>query len=116
MVDVETAAPTPKKKKLSRLKERRAARVKAAAGGGGGSDGAECQAPVKGRHVLIGRNLLVYLAEEEQADVNVSNLLGFWNRRGINSFCPTTRKVTSPADKLFLVFIARLYPSRSTGT
>ena len=37
------------------------------------------------------------------------NLLGFWNRRGTDSVCPTTSTVTSPAEMPFLAFIARLY-------
>ena len=77
VVDAETAEPAPKKKKFSTLEERRAARVKAAAGGGGGSGGAERQAPVTGRRVLILRVVLVYLAEEDQVDVDDFNLLGF---------------------------------------
>ena len=49
----------------------------------------------------------MYLAEEDQVDVDDSNLLGFG--KGTNSLCPTTGKVTSPAEKPFLAFIARLY-------
>ena len=109
VVDVETAEPAPKKKKLSRIEERRAARVRAVAGDGGGSGGAERQAPVTGRRVLIGREVLVYLAEEDQVDVDDFNLLGFWNRRGTDSLCPTTAKVTFPAEIPHLAFIARLY-------
>ena len=75
-MDVDSAKPAPKKK-LSRLEERLAARVKTAAGGGGGSGGVERQAPVTGRCVLIGREVLVYLAEEDQVDVDDFNLLGF---------------------------------------
>ena len=108
VVDVETAKSAPKKK-LSRLEERRAARVKAAAGGGGGSGGAERHAPVTGRRVLVGREVLVYLAEVDHVDVDDFDLLGFWNRRGTESLCPTTGKVTSPAEIPYLAFIARLY-------
>ena len=85
VVDVEIAKPAPKKKKLSRLEERRATCVKAAAGGGGRSGGAERQVPVTGRRVLIGREVLVYLAEKDQVDVDDLSLLGFWNRRGTDS-------------------------------
>ena len=58
--DVESAEPAPKKKSLSRLEERRKARVRAAAGGGGDSGSAEPQTAVRGRRVLIGREVLVY--------------------------------------------------------
>ena len=51
----------------------------------------------------------VYLAEQGQLDVNAFNLLGFWNRRGTDSVCPTTSTVTSPAEMPYLAFIARLY-------
>ena len=105
VVGMETVEPAPKKK-LSRLEERRAARVKAVAGGGGG---AERQAAVTGRRVLIGREVLVYLPEEDHVDVDDFNLLGFWNQRGTDSLCPTTGKVTSPAEMPYLAFIARLY-------
>ena len=37
------------------------------------------------------------------------NLLGFWNRRGTDSVYPTASTVTSPAEMLYLAFIARLY-------
>ena len=37
------------------------------------------------------------------------NLLGFWNRRGTDSVCPTTSTATSPAEMPYLAFIARLY-------
>ena len=81
MLDVKPAEPAPKTR-LSRLEER--ARVRAAAGGGD-SGSAESQAADTGRRVLIGRELLVYLAEHGQLDVDAFNLLGFWNRRGIDS-------------------------------
>ena len=41
-------------------------------------------------------------------DVDDFNLLGFWNRRDTDSLCPTTGKVTSPAEMPYLAFIARL--------
>ncbi|CAN0245727.1 unnamed protein product [Ascophyllum nodosum] len=109
VLDVEPAKPPPKKKRLSRLEGRREARVRAAAGGGGDSGSAEPQAAVTGRRVLIGREVLVYLAEQGQLDVDAFNLLGFWNRRSTDSVCPTTSTVTSPAEMPFLAFIARLY-------
>ena len=68
VLDVEPAEPAPKKKRFSTLEERREARVRAAAGGGGDSDSAEPQAAVTGRRVLIGREALVYLAEQGQLD------------------------------------------------
>ena len=103
------AAPAPKKKKLSRLEARREERNKSAAGGGGGSSGVGSQVPGTPRHVLIGREVLVYLAEQEQMDVDDFDLFGFWNRRGSDSVCPTTGKVTSPAEMPYLSFIARLF-------
>ena len=109
VLDVEPAEPALKKKRLSRLEERRDARVRAAASGGGNSDGAEPEAPVTGWTVLIGREVLVYLAGQGQFDVDAFNLLGFWNRRGTDSVCPTTRTVTSPAEMPYLASIARLY-------
>ena len=80
VLDVESAETAPKKKKLSRLEERREACVRAAAGGGGDSGSAEPQAAVTRRRVLIGREVLMYLAEQGQLGVNAFNLLGFWNR------------------------------------
>ncbi|CAM9486942.1 unnamed protein product [Ascophyllum nodosum] len=62
-MDVDLAEPAPKKKRLSILEERREAHARAAAGGGGDSGSAEPQAAVTGRRVLIGREVLVYLAE-----------------------------------------------------
>ena len=50
----------------------------------------------------------MYLAEQDQLDVDIFNHLGFWNRRG-TSVCPTTSMVMSPPEMLFLAFIARLY-------
>ena len=108
--DVEPAELAPKKNRLSRLEERREARVRATAGGGGGeSNSAEPQAAVTGRRVLIGREVLVYLAKQGQLDVDAFNLLGVWNRWGTDSVCPTTSTVTSPAEMPYLAFIARLY-------
>ena len=77
--------------------------------GGGDSGSAEPQAAVTGRRVLIGREVLVYLAEQGQLDMDAFNLLGFWNRRGTDSVCPTTSTVTSPAEMPYLAFIAQLY-------
>jgi len=59
--------------------------------------------------VLLARELLVYFAEADQIDVDDFNLLGFWNRRGTDSACPNTGKVTSPAEMPYLAFLARLY-------
>ena len=108
-LDVEPAEPAPKKKRSSRLEERREAHVRAAAGGGDDSDSAEPQAAVTGRRVLIGRDLLVYLAEQGQLNMDAFNLLGFWNRRGTDSIWPTTSTITSPAEIPYLTLIARLY-------
>ena len=63
VMDVDLAEPAPKKKRLSILEERREAHARAAAGGGGDNGSAEPQAAVTGRRVLIGREVLVYLAE-----------------------------------------------------
>ena len=41
--------------------------------------------------------------------MDASNLLGLWNRRGTESVCPTTSKVTSPVELPYVAFIARLY-------
>ena len=73
------------------------------------SGSAELQAPITRRRVLIGREVLVYLAEQGQLDVDAFNFLGFWNRRGTDSVCPTTSTVTSPAEMPYSTFIARLY-------
>ena len=108
VLDVEPAGPAPKKKRISRLEGRRD-RVRAAAGGGGDGGSAEPQAAVTGRRVLIAREVLGYLAEQGQLDVDAFNLLGFWNRRGTDSVYPTTSTVTSPAEMPYLVFIVRLY-------
>ena len=109
VLDVKPAEPAPNEKKFSRLEERREARVRAAAGGGGDSCSAEPQAVVTGRRMLIGREMLVYLVEQGQIDVDASNLLGFWNRRGTDSVCPTTSTATSLPEIPYLAFIARLY-------
>ena len=109
VLDVEPAEPAPKKKRPSTLEERREVRVRAAAGGGGDSGSAEPQAAVTGRLVLIGREVLVYLTEQGQIDVDVFNLRGFRNRQGIDSVCPTTSTVTSPVEMPYMAFIARLY-------
>ena len=37
------------------------------------------------------------------------NLVGFWSRRGTDSVCPTTGKVTSSAEMQYLAFLARLH-------
>lgn len=107
VVNVQPAEPAHKKKKLSRLEARRAARVAGSSGGGSGT--VQPQAAVTGRHVLIEREVLVYLNEPAQLDVDDFNLAGFWNRRGTDSVCPTTGKVTSPAEMPYLAFIARLH-------
>ena len=97
MLDVKPVEPAPKKR-LSTLEERREARVRAATGGGGDSGNSEPQAAVTGRRVLIGREMLVYLAEQGQLDVDAFNLIWFWNRRGTHRVCPTTSMVASPAE------------------
>ena len=100
--------PASKNKRLSRLEERREARVRAAAGGGGERGSAEPQGTITGRRVLIGREMLVHMTEEGQLDVDAFNLLGFGNRRGTDSVCPTTSTVTSQAGMSYLAFIAGL--------
>ena len=77
VLGVEPAEPAPKRKRLSRPKERREARVRAAAGGGGDSGSAEPQAAVTGRRVLIGREVLMYLVEQGQLDAVPSTFWGF---------------------------------------
>ena len=62
-----------------------------------------------GRRVLIGREALVYLAEPDQIDVDDFNLLEFSSRRGTDSVCPTTGKLTSPAEMPYLAFLAQPY-------
>ncbi|CAM9361254.1 unnamed protein product, partial [Hapterophycus canaliculatus] len=57
----------------------------------------------------MARELLVYMAEPEQIDVDNFNLLGFWSRRGTDSACTTTGKVTSPAEMPILALLGRLY-------
>ena len=51
----------------------------------------------------------MYSAEQGQLDVDASNLLGLWNRRGTDSVCLTTSTVTSPAEMPYLALFARLY-------
>ena len=109
VLGVEPAEPAPKMKRLSRLEERRELRVRASAGGGGDSGSAEPQAAVTGWRVLIGREVLVYLVEQGQLDVDAFNLLGLWNRRGTDNVCPTASTVTSPAEMPYLAFITRMY-------
>ena len=72
----------PKRKKPSRMEERHAARVAAAVAGSTGNGGAQPLPSVTGRRVMISRELLVYLAEPDQIDVDGFNLLGFCSRRG----------------------------------
>ena len=109
MVDEGPGEPAPKKNKPSRMERRRAARV-AAAVAGAGSGGVQPLDPVTtGRRVLIARELLVHLTEPDQIDVDDFNLLGFWSRQDTGSVCPTTGKVTSPAEMPYLAFLARLY-------
>ena len=110
VLNVEPAEPAPKTKKLSRLEEGHVERVRAAAGSGGDSGSTEPQTAVTGRRVLIGREVLVYLAEQGQLYVDAFNLLGFWSRRVTDSVYPTTSTVTSRAEMPYLtLFIARLY-------
>ena len=59
VLDVESAEPALKKKRLSRLEERCEAHERVAAGGGGDSGSAESQAAITGWRVLIGREVLV---------------------------------------------------------
>ena len=42
-------------------------------------------------------------------DVDTFNPLGFWNRWGTDSVCPTMSTVTSPEEMPYLAFIDRLY-------
>ena len=51
----------------------------------------------------------MFLAEQGRLDVDAFNLLGFWNRRGTDSVCPTTSTVTSPAEISYLALIVRVY-------
>lgn len=77
--------PSAKKGKLSILQKRGAERLaQAAAAGGGGSEGTGLQPGgvgagpgTPGRRVLVGRELLLYLAEAPQLDEDDFNLLGF---------------------------------------
>ena len=50
--------------------------------GGEACGGAQPLPSVTGRRVMISRELLVYLAEPDQIDVDGFNLLGFCSRRG----------------------------------
>ena len=109
VINQETAEPAPKRKKPSRMEERRAARVTAAVAGSTGNGGVQPLPSVTGRRVMIAPELLVYLAEPDQMDVDGFNLLGFWNRRGTDRACPTTGTITSPAEMPYLAFLARLY-------
>ena len=58
------------------MEERRPARVAAAVAGSTGNGGAQPLPSVTGRRV-ISRELLVYLAEPDQIDVDGFNFLGF---------------------------------------
>ena len=107
VVNVQPAEPPAKKKRFSRLEERRAARVAAANPGASGT--APAQTAGTNRKVLIEREMLVYLAEPLQVDADGFNYVGFWNRRGTDSVCPTTGKVTSSAEMPYLALIARLH-------
>ena len=60
--------------------------MRAVTGGGGDSGSAEPQTAVTGRRVLIGREVLVYLAEQGHLDVDAFNLLGFWNQRAPTAY------------------------------
>ena len=82
VVNQDTAEPAPKRKKPSRMEERRAARVAAVVAGSAGNGGGQPPPSVNGRRVMISRELLVYLAEPNQIDVDGFNLLGSWSRRG----------------------------------
>ena len=57
--------------------------------------------------VLTSQLFQQYLAGQDQLDMDAFNLMGFWNRRGTDSVCPTTSTVTSPAEMPYLSFIAR---------
>ena len=59
--------------------------------------------------MLIGLDVLVYLAEQDQLDVDPFNLLGFGIGGGTDSVCSMTSTVKSPAEMPFLAFSARLY-------
>ena len=76
-VNQETVEPAPKRKKPSRMEERRAARVAAAVAGSTNNGGVKHLPSVTGRRVMIARELLVYLAETDQIDVDGFNLLGW---------------------------------------
>ena len=86
------------------MEERRAARVAADVAGSTGNGGVQSLPSVTERRVMIPRELLVYLAEPDQIDVDGFNLRGVWSRQGIDSACPTTSSVTSPAEMPYLAF------------
>ena len=77
--------------------------------GSTGNGGVQSLPSVTERRVMIPRELLVYLAEPDQIDVDGFNLRGVWSRQGIDSACPTTSSVTSPAEMPYLAFKAWLY-------
>ena len=62
--------------------------MRAAAGGGGDSGSAGPRAAVTERRVLIRREVLVYLVEQSQLDVDAFNLQGFWNQRAPTAYTP----------------------------
>ena len=98
------------KRDFSRLEERRQSQLKSNYDPcGSGADGSSTATPFVSRRTLIGRELLVYLAEEEQADVDGFDLLGFWDRESTASICQTTGKTLAPADMPYLAVIARLF-------
>ena len=116
VVEVEAEVPdgpvaVAGKRKFSRLEQRRQAKLKSAADArGSGAGGSSIATPVMSRRTLMGLELLVYSAEEDQADVDgFVGLLGFWHRKGTARFCPTTGKILSPADMPYLTVIARLF-------
>lgn len=75
--------------------------MKAVDYGGGSDSGSGVAGPlgsVIGWHMLIRREVLVYLAEHDQLDVNDFDLLRFWNQHG-------TDKVMPSAEISYLVLI-----------
>ena len=109
VLDVEPAEPAPKKKRLSRLDKWREARVRAAAGGGGDNDSDEPQAAVTGRRVLIGREALVYLAEQGQLDVWMPSTFWGFESAGHRHRMPDGEHGHISGGNAYLAFIARLY-------
>ena len=98
------------KRKFSRLQQRRQAQLKSAADArGSGAGGSSIAIPVVSRRTLVSRELLVYLAEEEQAGVDGFDLLEPWHREGTVSICPATEKIPAPVDTPCLAVIARLF-------